>query len=355
MDPVVFVHLSDIHFTSGDGGLEARRGAVRVDVLNDLRMMREEIGDATAVLATGDIAFAARPEEYALATQWLDRVAEVVGSDRAQVLTVPGNHDVDRSTVGPLIELAHDRLRNCPDDRLDAELEGLLQDPQRPLLRPLLNYNTFAMGYGCAVPENGRAWTVPHMLSPEYTLAVHGLTSVFNSDRNDPDGKLVIGRTQTTLPAKPGVVYMLLMHHGPDDCRDPVGFRDRVKGRAALLLSGHRHDQRVRETDGRVELNAGAVHPEEQFGYHPTYNWIRMTVRDDGTGAYLSVEVWQREMRPEWNEFRSGTGSNGCQTFKIPLPPARRAHPRRGAGAKRTAATGTGRCECAGPRLPARR
>ena len=287
VDQTVLVHLSDIHFTGRDDGAADRNRSLRVDLVNDLRRMRPVVGDAMALLVTGDIAFSAAEVEYAEAQEWLERVAAVVGTDPAQILTVPGNHDVDRSAVGRSAELAHQRLRECDDDDLDRELDKFLADPGRPLLGPLDNYNKFAARYGCDVPKSGRAWEVPIDLGGAYTLAVRGLSSVFSSDASDNRQTLLLGKTQTTLPAEPGTVYLLLAHHGPDDCRDETSIRDRIKDRAAALLMGHRHTQRVRQVEQCIELTAGAVNPEEVTGWHPSYNWLRVHVEHVGETPHL--------------------------------------------------------------------
>lgn len=327
--PTVFVHLSDIHFTARDDGLAERRRSVRLDLMNDLASMHTEIGDATAVLVTGDIAFSGAEPEYEEAREWLDQVAAVVGADRAGILTVPGNHDVDMTRVGHSCKLAHQHLRDCPDDDLDWELERLLQDPGRPLLGPLDNYNKFAKAYDCHVPADGKAWEVPMTLPCGYQLAIRGLSSVFNSDLADGTQTLLLGKTQTTLPAHPGVVYFLLAHHGPNDCRDEVSIRDRIRDRAAVLLTGHRHSQRIRQVDQCIELTAGAVHPEEQTGWNPSYNWIRIDVEETGSEAHLSVEVWHREWRSDWNRFGSGMDAALSKKHRVvlrnpPLPVAMR-------------------------------
>lgn len=105
------VHLSDIHFTASGGGLARRNKSLRVDVLNDLKVMTDQLGSAEAVFVTGDIAFSGLPAEYALAREWLDKVTTVVGAARTSVLCVPGNHDVHRPAIGPTGESIRDTLR----------------------------------------------------------------------------------------------------------------------------------------------------------------------------------------------------------------------------------------------------
>ncbi|SFD87964.1 Calcineurin-like phosphoesterase superfamily domain-containing protein [Blastococcus tunisiensis] len=296
--------------------------AVRTHLMQDLAAMRHELGNATAVVVTGDIAYSGAPEEYDVAREWLDLVSAEVGSPDSLVLTVPGNHDIHWPSIRPSAKIARETLRTCPMEQLTPMIDELIDDPDRPLLAPLDNYNEFALGYRCEVQEDGLPWEAPLPLSDGYHLAVRGLTTVFNSDRNDGRGTLVVGRTQTSLPIDdPGAVHLLLAHHGPEDCRDTTEIRDRIRHRAWALLCGHRHDQRVQNINGCLEITAGAVHPEEQPGYYPTYNWIRFDVASDGAGGHqLIVDVWQRVLRPEWNRFGASGEGPGPQREVFPLP-----------------------------------
>jgi hypothetical protein len=114
---------------------------------------------------------------------------------------------------------------------------------------------------------------------------------------------------------------VVLAHHGPEDCRDTVEIRDRLRHKASALLCGHKHDQRIQRVNDCVEIIAGAVHPEEKAGWYPTYNWIRFDVQPNADGNNtLSLEVWPRVLRPEWNHFGAGTGDGKPYRALLPLP-----------------------------------
>jgi 3',5'-cyclic AMP phosphodiesterase CpdA len=54
------------------------------------------------VVFTGDIAFSGKKAEYDIAQAWLDDLCLGTGGmnvDKGQILTIPGNHDVDRSLI----------------------------------------------------------------------------------------------------------------------------------------------------------------------------------------------------------------------------------------------------------------
>lgn len=321
--PIVLVHLSDIHFHAAERGAEARNASLRIDVVNDLRGERERRGNATAVVVTGDIAYSADPAEYAVARGWLDEVAAAVGVDRAHVLTVPGNHDVHWPSIGQASKEMRQKLRRCDEDEINHLLDRLHDDPAKTLLSPLTNYNDFAVGYGCQISDNGDPWQVEHPLPAGYRLAIRGLTTVWNSDRDDTRGSLVVGGTQMTLKDDdPRRVYLLLGHHGPEECRDGVRIRDRARDRAVAYLSGHRHEQRINRVENWLELVAGAVNPEEAHGWNPMYNWIEFTADagDATLPAYLQITVCPRVFRPDTNRFVADTvNGTDCRVERLPL------------------------------------
>jgi len=317
--PIVLVQLSDIHFTGADDTKAQRHQSIRLDLTRDLKQMSEVVGDASTILVTGDIAFSGDPSEYSVAGEWLDEVAALVGTQLAKILTVPGNHDVDCSKVGESAELAHKMLRECEGDALDSKLRSLLKDPARPLMSKLDNYNRFAARYNCETPEDGRAWETTFSLGGGYDLAVRGLCSVFNSDKNDRQ-RLMIGRGQSTLFAEEGKIYLLLAHHGTADLRDGEVLRDTIRDRGIALLTGHRHAQRIHDVDGCVEITAGAVNPEEETGWYPSYNWLRIGLIDDAQPPQLKIEVWHREWRPQWNGFGAGSRDGGPQVWTPKVP-----------------------------------
>lgn len=319
MEPVVLVHLSDIHFTGKDDGSAYRHEGTRRDLVNDLKRMRGIVGDATAIVVTGDIANTGAKHEYEVAEQWLDEVSDVVGNDRAVVFTVPGNHDVDCTQVGTSAKLGHGLLRNCPADALDDELAGLLSDPARPLLKKLDNYNEFAAQYGCMVNDHNEPWEAPIALGGGYNLMVRGLCSVFSSDRDDKKS-LMIGKRQTTLFAEEGKVYLLLSHHGPGDLRDADAVRNKIKDRAVMLLSGHQHANKAGDMAGCVEVSAGGVNPKEEPGYPAEYNWIRITLIEGDPAPRLKIELWHRQWKDTANVFGTGSPEGEAETWERDLP-----------------------------------
>ena len=48
------------------------------------------------VLATGEVAYAGKPQDYRLAAGFFEAVGAASGVPKASIFCVPGNHDIDR-------------------------------------------------------------------------------------------------------------------------------------------------------------------------------------------------------------------------------------------------------------------
>src|SRR5688572_7124095 len=95
--PLRVLQFSDIHFSSKPGALRIIHADVRDQVLADLA--RLGVNEVAAIILAGDIAFSGKREEYHLAAGWLERVSALCGCPRRSILSIPGNHDVDRDRI----------------------------------------------------------------------------------------------------------------------------------------------------------------------------------------------------------------------------------------------------------------
>ncbi len=93
---VTIVHLSDSHFLNGSENPLLTRSALLCGAIRSM----VEPGDHCAVVFTGDVAYLGRPQDYSLASTFIqtirDEIYEHIGEEPTFVL-VPGNHDHDFS------------------------------------------------------------------------------------------------------------------------------------------------------------------------------------------------------------------------------------------------------------------
>src|SRR6267378_3905597 len=138
------LHLSDIHFSTKFDEEKIVHTDVRDQLLADLRdVMVPRLGTIDKVLVAGDIAFSGQREEYAEAAKWLEDVTSLCKCKLTDVLTVPGNHDVNRKRILPATKSIHRRLRTCSLPEATKELVDLAAQNDGTLTDKLSDYQAF--------------------------------------------------------------------------------------------------------------------------------------------------------------------------------------------------------------------
>jgi len=293
---LVFLHLSDIHFSNlsskrYDPDLDLRR-----ELVADAFRMRNAIGHCNGILVSGDIAFAGKADQYGTARDWLNAVCNTLGCKEEQVWAIPGNHDADRDVIdkSTTIQDKHEKLRQDPE----RELLRLHRDEEafHAIHRPLAAYSIFAGGYGCAPKPGELFWEDDVKLNDSSVLRIRGCNSAIASDSKDDENanRLVVGKEQFTAPNIEGVTYLLMCHHPHEWLHDRDNLRDCLKARVRVCLFGHKHVQRVERVENTLIVVAGALHPERNEGrWQPRYNYISLSVVQD-EGRKLEVKIWPR-------------------------------------------------------------
>ena len=120
---MTWMHLSDLHVSGPDWQ--------RDDVLDALvRDLPELLADRELqpdlLFVTGDVATRGRREEYDGAQAVLERIVGTLGLEPTEhVFMVPGNHDVDRASIGGMARLHHRALVQLPADALSETLAAI--------------------------------------------------------------------------------------------------------------------------------------------------------------------------------------------------------------------------------------
>ncbi len=90
---LTWLHVSDLHFRAS-GPVD--REVVLESLVESVRRRARQEPSPDLIFLSGDIAYSGKAEEYALATEWLDKLLAAAALTRRELLVVPGNHDVDR-------------------------------------------------------------------------------------------------------------------------------------------------------------------------------------------------------------------------------------------------------------------
>jgi predicted phosphodiesterase len=296
MEKLVLVHLSDIHFTGSSGvSVHDLDADVRNELLRDAFVLTKELGGATGVLVTGDIAFSGQRAEYDRAAPWLLEFCRAIGCPDESVWVVPGNHDVDRKIANSKVtKTFHESIRSKRGPALDKELREILSDAQSAgaLLAPLAEYHSFAARFECSVSAEKPFWERDLPLPCGTIIRLRGLCSAFVSNKDDDKSNLVLGTAQVSIQRTDGVEYLTLCHHPPDWLNDQDVVVNHLESKVRIQLFGHKHSQRVQRINETLRVTAGAMHPERDGGdWEPIYNIIEIERRDD---QRIGVRLFQR-------------------------------------------------------------
>lgn len=325
--PLVFLHLSDIHFskrssTTYDPDLDLRR-----ELVTDAVRVKEKVKYCSGILVSGDVAFSGKAGEYVKATQWLSELCEQMGCPEEAIWVIPGNHDVDRDVIKKRT-MIQDRHKVLRQGNYESEIQRLHDDEEAfdAVHRALASYTKFAGAYGC-LPEAGRLyWEDNVALNDSSILRIRGCNSAFASGESDDENanRLVVGRGQMQPGNDPGVVNMVMCHHPLDWLHDRDALQDSLLARTKICLFGHKHTQRLVPFAATLFVMAGAVHPDRNEGkWEPRYNFISLAVDGENDNRHLVVQVWPRVWDDVNKKFKADFDDNGSdvRSFRLALPP----------------------------------
>lgn len=307
---MLLLHLSDFHFRSGEVGtaMDPNRH-LRNELLLDAEQMCRRLGSPQAVLVSGDLAFGGQQDEFAFALKWLEQLCATCGVSVSDVIVIPGNHDVVRTTVSrPVIQAIHHDIKATGSVSLDGLLRGLLTDREsgRLLYESLSPFNLFAEQFFCdLLPPERTIAKREFFLNDGSVLRVCGLNSSFVSSNADKMGELFVDPAAFQIARERGVENLVMCHHPFAWLRQGDVLRDHLNTVAVIQLFGHEHTNRIELGRDWVRVAASASHPDrEEPGWEPGYNLIELAVEGAETSRTLDVKVHVRVWQHRPGQFR---------------------------------------------------
>jgi predicted phosphodiesterase len=309
MSGMTWLHLSDWH----QRGKDFDRRVVRDALMEDIRerdKISEDLAQLDLIFFTGDIAFSGKTEEYEAALEYLFKpLLEASGLGEGgwnQILTVPGNHDIDR---GLLNKLQSEIILSL--DSPKAVNESLGNSWKRNALLSLFpGYSAFVSKYlGVDVGQMNTESAYSYARKFEFggkKIGIIGLNSTWFSARYTDAkgevydyGKLIMGEPQVyDRLADLGKVDVViaLMHHPfswlSDFDRDAV--EERLTRYCHFILHGHQHLPRVNVTSSTlgdvIVIPGGACYDRrhaENPRYTNSYNFVHLDFNTGQGVAYL--------------------------------------------------------------------
>jgi hypothetical protein len=327
-----FLHLSDIHFTIKQSGLGYEPDKnIRNEVLRDVRRLVQQRGAITAIIVSGDIAYAGKRSEYEDAALWLDELCSAAGCTSSAVYLCPGNHDIDQAVLkeNDAIGDIHDSIRNVENDaERDQALFKRLRQPAvaRMLYSPLEAYNEFAARYESSFLPDVHQFILDHpfLLNDGSTLCLRAVNSALISGLSDNVRTLMLGMSAFTFQRMDGVEYAVMSHHPPSWLIDGNSAESSFNVKCRLQLFGHEHDQRVHLAKEFVRLSAGSINPHRQEpNWRPGFNWIEISISATEGRRHMHIDVLPREWQRQNESFVPLVDANLSDTHSqvVVLPP----------------------------------
>jgi predicted MPP superfamily phosphohydrolase len=260
--PLRWLHLSDLHFVAGDGYahgvvLEALVTAFKKG--GTLADRRPQL-----IFCTGDIAQGGKEKEYEAAARFFGELLEATGVPPEAVFLVPGNHDVDRARVSKRMPLQLGDVEEAngffgPDGAEEREI----------VFRRFAAYAAFQHAQTRVAVDAEKPYLLAHHQAGAERLAIVGLNSAWLADRDEVQGKLVVGERLVRdalkeLDRGAPTVKIAMLHHPLDwlaDFESTVVKSLLVEG-VDFILHGHLHSQRpevLEGAEGRVVVFAAGA------------------------------------------------------------------------------------------------
>lgn len=298
---MLILHLSDIHFRRSEiSTAQDPNVHLRNEIVRDVVAKCNELGPPDAIVISGDIAFAAHPDEFAFATEWLASLCEACGGSLDSVFVCPGNHDVVRSQADRnMVQLVHNAIKDAADPT--AEIGKQLMDPdaRRLLYESLDNYNNFALQFFCDLLPPDRTLARRDLkLNDGSTLRLWGLNTSVVSSSHDIPGHLFVDPASFQITRHSGVVNLVAAHHHFSWLKQSQALEDHLNDVAPIQIFGHIHTNRIDLNVDHIRLTASAANPDRREpGWEPGYNFLRVTVDGVDEARHLKLEahvrVWQ--------------------------------------------------------------
>ena len=194
MREIAWLQVSDIHMRQRD---EWSQDVVLRAMADSIRLRRSQGLALDFILATGDLAFSGRKEEYELVSRFFEELASASGVPRERIFCIPGNHDVNRNRQKLCFQGARSALTspNAVDPVLAPDSDDLATLVQRQDA-----YRTFQAaffgGQERMVTSDGLAYA-SSLTIEDVVIAIIGLNSAWLAEGGNSDhGNLLIGERQ---------------------------------------------------------------------------------------------------------------------------------------------------------------
>lgn len=346
MSEFVILHLSDAHIGNPRKAGDSRD--VLKPLLKDLKASvalgwKPNLVVFTGDLAWGEIETGALKNQYAQAKDWLQQIYSSldVTTERAPLLLVPGNHDVNRKTVGSIQSRWVDGLQETDGEALvGAEMRGNTADWQR-LIQRQDEWWAFVTSFASSGWTTDERFRMCHrtFTVDEKKIGVVGVNTSWACCRDNEKNVLWVGEPQAQQAwqvIEDCDVRVVAAHHPPEWMHAGERFwtTEKIEGKFNVFFHGHEHSQWFRDSTGHLRVAAGPCY--EGSTKENAYSWFKFDIQ--AGNARIRLRKYEQKGKGGWvpfaipaktddqgeaeiiNLFRSGVSAGGGGGSISPAP-----------------------------------
>lgn len=194
MREIAWLQVSDIHMRQRD---EWSQDVVLRALTDSIRARRSQGLALDFILATGDLAFSGKKEEYDLVERFFDELVAASGVSKERIFCIPGNHDVNRDRQKLCFQGARSTLMspNAVDPVLAPKSDDIATLTQRQEAYRVFQASYFG-GQPRTVTPDDLAY-VSSLTIDDVVVAIVGLNSAWLAEGGSSDhGNLLLGERQ---------------------------------------------------------------------------------------------------------------------------------------------------------------
>jgi hypothetical protein len=237
MHYVNIVHLSDLHLF-GEGAERHNQNRIIEALEADLRQLSFGSLKPDLIIFSGDLAYAGDDGLYDQVAQVVRRIGESAELDEAAIITIPGNHDAQRSSISSRVNLISE-LRDRSQDVTATNTLYFDQGMVSHVSKTFKEYFSRASTFGPR-PESSDSFSSTYLFHDLQVAVVAINTAILSTGGIkglEPDEhrlvfpEIALANALASIPA--GFARLVVGHH-------PLAFLNEISGKALenVLLKG---------------------------------------------------------------------------------------------------------------------
>ena len=316
-----FIHISDLHYRPDwpeENELVCNR------FFEDLKDQIKNIENPHLIFS-GDIVFAgANPHLYDKFHNNFAMRLDEVGIRKERRICIPGNHDVSREALKPMLTIQKGSLSEIADER--AFNDNLSQFSKLFLAGNFENYktyeSTFARYTSCALGLGGTGWELADGIGL-YCLntalgSFGGIEDINGKPISDQNQLMIDTRSLYRWLEESSHAFRILVMHHPLDWLAPwakTELQKIIQNSFKLVFSGHVHENAATFSSPGVGGSLNIVAPPLFTRKHDQLGYSILTLDIASGLSEVVYRQWSQTQR-----FVPGTGLVGNETGKLSFP-----------------------------------